>query len=64
MGLTLAIMARETVTKLIDDLDGSADSSVSFALDGHYYTIDLNARHRAPRTGRRTVTDLASHKAR
>ena len=39
-------MARETVTKLIDDLDGSAaDSSVAFALDGHDYTIDLNARN-------------------
>jgi len=36
-------MARETITRLIDDLDGTdADETVSFALDGRLYRIDLN----------------------
>ncbi len=36
-------MATETTTRLVDDLDGSdASESVSFALDGASYEIDLN----------------------
>ncbi len=36
-------MATETTTRLVDDLDGSdADDTVSFALDGATYEIDLN----------------------
>ena len=42
----LALMARETITRLIDDLDGSdADSTVTFGLDGTAYEIDLNSKH-------------------
>ena len=41
-------MAREVITKLIDDLDGTdADETVSFALDGEGYEIDLNDRNAA-----------------
>ena len=37
-------MARETVVKLIDDLDGSvADGTVTFSIDGYVYQIDLNS---------------------
>lgn len=36
-------MATETTTRLVDDLDGSdASESVSFALDGATYEIDLS----------------------
>jgi hypothetical protein len=39
-------VARETITRLVDDLDGSpADVSVEFGLDGLSYTIDLNTKH-------------------
>lgn len=39
-------MAKETITKLIDDLDGSeAQETVKFGLDGHFYEIDLSARN-------------------
>ncbi len=36
-------MARETITRLIDDLDGvsDADETIAFALDRQTYTIDL-----------------------
>ena len=41
-------MAQEVITKLIDDLDGSeAVETVSFALDGESYEIDLNAKNAA-----------------
>lgn len=44
--LTLSIMAMETFTRLIDDLDGSdADSSVRLGLDGDEYTIDLSTKN-------------------
>jgi len=36
-------MARETLVRLIDDLDGGdADETVRFALDGRSYEIDLS----------------------
>ncbi len=36
-------MARQTVTQLIDDLDGSdASQSVAFSYKGKTYTLDLN----------------------
>ena len=36
-------MARQTVTTLIDDIDGSeAHGTISFGLDGHVYEIDLS----------------------
>lgn len=39
-------MAKETTTKLIDDLDGGeATETVSFGLDGHSYEIDLSAKN-------------------
>ena len=39
-------MARETITKLIDDLDGGeAQETVKFGLDGHSYEIDLSAKN-------------------
>ena len=39
-------MARETFTKLIDDLDGGeAQETVKFGLDGHSYEIDLSSKN-------------------
>ena len=39
-------MARETITKLIDDIDGSvATETVAFGLDGYQYQIDLSAKN-------------------
>jgi hypothetical protein len=39
-------VAKETVTKLIDDLDGGeAHETVKFALDGHSYEIDLSSKN-------------------
>jgi hypothetical protein len=39
-------VAKETVTKLIDDLDGGeAHETVKFALDGHSYEIDLSNKN-------------------
>lgn len=39
-------MAKETVVKLIDDLDGStADETVKFGLDGVAYEIDLSEKN-------------------
>lgn len=39
-------MARQTITKLVDDLDGSeANDTVTFGLDGYAYEIDLNRKH-------------------
>ena len=38
-----ALTARKIVTELTDDLDGApADETVSFALDGRVYSIDLS----------------------
>ena len=39
-------LARETITKLIDDIDGSvASETVAFGLDGYQYEIDLSAKN-------------------
>jgi hypothetical protein len=39
-------MAKETVTKLVDDLDGGvAHETVRFGLDGQAYEIDLSSRN-------------------
>ena len=39
-------MARETIVKLIDDLDGTtAAETVKFGLDGVAYEIDLSAKN-------------------
>jgi nucleoid-associated protein Lsr2 len=39
-------VAKETFTRLIDDLDGGvAHETVSFGLDGHTYQIDLSTKH-------------------
>ncbi len=39
-------MARKTEVKLIDDIDGNtADETVTFALDGMSYEIDLSTKH-------------------
>lgn len=39
-------MAKQTITKLIDDIDGSeASESLSFSFDGAEYEIDLNEEH-------------------
>lgn len=41
-------MAQETIIVLTDDLDGSdADETVTFALDGKAYQIDLNKKNAA-----------------
>ena len=41
-------MAREVIEKLVDDLDGSdATETVSFALDGTSFEIDLNKKNAA-----------------
>lgn len=40
------LMAKNTVVRLVDDLDGRpADETVSFALDGTGFEIDLSAKH-------------------
>jgi hypothetical protein len=39
-------MARETVTRLLDDLDGGvAHETVSFGIDGVMYEIDLSSKN-------------------
>ncbi len=39
-------MTRKVEVQLLDDIDGSkADESLSFALDGMNYEIDLSAKH-------------------
>lgn len=39
-------MARQTIVKLIDDIDGSiADETVTFGLDGKWFEVDLNTEH-------------------
>lgn len=41
-------MAKQTITKLIDDLDrGEAEETVRFGLDGVQYEIDLSAKNAA-----------------
>jgi Lsr2 len=51
-------MAQKVQISFIDDLDGSeAEGTVSFALDGAYYEIDLNQVH--ARELRTTLTRYA-----
>jgi len=39
-------VARETFTRLVDDLDGGeAQETVTFALDGYSYEIDLSSKN-------------------
>lgn len=39
-------MAKETIIKLLDDLDGgAAQETVTFGLDGQVYTIDLSTKN-------------------
>src|SRR4051812_7963183 len=39
-------VATETITRLIDDLDGSAvERTISFGLDGRAYELDLSAKN-------------------
>jgi hypothetical protein len=39
-------VAKETITKLIDDIDGSvAHETVTFGLDGSLYEIDLSTKN-------------------
>ena len=39
-------MAKETVVKLLDDLDGGvAHETVTFGLDGYMYEIDLSSKN-------------------
>ena len=41
-------MSREVITRLVDDLDGTAAAeTVRFALDGRDYEIDLSAKNAA-----------------
>ena len=41
-------MARRVIHELVDDLDGkTADESITFALDGIQYEIDLSAKNAA-----------------
>jgi hypothetical protein len=41
-------VAKETITRLIDDLDGGeAAETVLFGLDGHSYEIDLSSKNAA-----------------
>ena len=50
-------MAKETVTRLIDDLDGGeAHETVTFGLDGHVYQIDLSTRN-----AKKLRSELASY---
>lgn len=53
-------MARETITKLIDDIDGGeAAETVTFGLDGATYEIDLSAKNAAKL--RKTLEGYAEH---
>jgi hypothetical protein len=41
-------MAQKMITTMVDDLDGSdADETVTFALDGQSYELDLSAKNAA-----------------
>lgn len=45
---TMPLMAQKIVTELTDDTDGKpADETVTFALDGREYEIDLTAKNAA-----------------
>jgi hypothetical protein len=59
-------MARETMTRLVDDLDGSdAQETVKFALDGRSYEIDLSTKNAAKlRTALATYVENGTRVAR
>ena len=39
-------MAKQTITQLIDDIDGTeAEESITFGIDGKNYEIDLNTKN-------------------
>jgi hypothetical protein len=39
-------VAKQTITQLIDDIDGSeAEETITFGIDGANYEIDLNAKN-------------------
>ena len=39
-------MAKKTITKLVDDIDGGeAHETVKFGLDGYHYEIDLSTKN-------------------
>jgi hypothetical protein len=72
--MTKGPITMATETRLLDDLDGSADqvATYGFALEGITYEIDLNpdnlARMRSAldpfiNAGRRTTTSSAGHRA-
>ncbi|KAA2258849.1 Lsr2 family protein [Solihabitans fulvus] len=53
-------MAQQTVVQLIDDLDGGeAEETVSFALDGIEYVIDLSRANADKLRG--TLADFMTH---
>jgi hypothetical protein len=50
-------MAKETLTRLVDDLDGGvAHETVRFGLDGHQYEIDLSTKN-----AKKLRSDLAAY---
>ena len=50
-------MAKETIVKLVDDLDGGvAHETVAFGLDGQTYEIDLSAKN-----AKKLRSDLAAY---
>ena len=50
-------MAKETLTRLVDDLDGSpAQETVKFGLDGLLYDIDLSSKN-----AKKLRTELAAY---
>lgn len=45
-GVLYGAMARKTIERMIDDIDGSeAQANVRFEIDGQNWSIDLNAKH-------------------
>ncbi|MFC4858384.1 histone-like nucleoid-structuring protein Lsr2 [Actinophytocola glycyrrhizae] len=53
-------MAQRTILELVDDLDGGkADETVTFALDGVEFEIDLSADHAAAL--RNTLAEFVGH---
>ena len=53
-------MAQQVIMTLVDDFDGSAaDETVTFALDGRSYEIDLTAEH--AKALRENLADYIDH---
>ena len=58
-------MAKRTVHRLIDDLDGApADETVRFGIDGAQYEIDLSAAHAADLRGALAAFAAAARRSR